>query len=53
MKYIDIMMSLSNDTGIGLTTVKRTIRDYRQKGVVCSPNKKKTKINHHRENRRF
>ena len=37
-------MSLSNDTGIGITTVKRTIRDYRQKGVVCSPNKKKQRL---------
>lgn len=37
------MMSLSTDTGIGLTTIKNTIRDYRQKGEVCSPNKKKTR----------
>ncbi|KAL4092241.1 hypothetical protein QTP88_026775 [Uroleucon formosanum] len=42
MRYIDIMMSLSNDTGIGLTAIKNTIQDYRQKGIVCSPNKKKT-----------
>lgn len=35
-------MSLSDDTGIDLTTIKSTIRSYRQKGVVCLPNKKKT-----------
>lgn len=41
MKYIDLMMSLSTDTGIGLRTIRSTVKEYKETGVVSSPNKKK------------
>ena len=41
MKYIDLMMSLSTDTGIGLRTIRSTVKEYKETGVVSSPIKKK------------
>ncbi|XP_026815523.1 uncharacterized protein LOC113555299 [Rhopalosiphum maidis] len=41
MKYIDLMMSLSTDTGFGLRTIRSTVKEYKETGVVSSPNKKK------------
>lgn len=35
------MMSLSTDTGIGLRTIRSTVKGYKETAVVSSPNKKK------------
>ena len=43
MKYREIMSTLSEQTGIGISTVKKTIAEYVSTGKVSSPNKKRNK----------
>ena len=43
-KYKDTMTTLSKQTGIGLSTVIKSIAEYRKSGNVTSPNKKRRKL---------
>ncbi|CAK9810940.1 hypothetical protein ANTPLA_LOCUS6733 [Anthophora plagiata] len=43
-KYRDIMATLSQQTGVGLSTVKGTIAVYIKTGKVSSSNEKRSKL---------
>jgi len=41
MKYKDLIKKISITSGVGQKTVERTLAEYKVKGIVSSPNKKK------------
>lgn len=44
-KYIDLLDILSTETGIGIGTIKKTIREYKLTGTVSSLINKKRRPN--------
>jgi len=43
IKYIDMIDTLSKSSGIGQSTIKKTLAEYRQTGIVKSPTKIRSK----------
>ncbi|XP_008181493.1 uncharacterized protein LOC100162028 [Acyrthosiphon pisum] len=41
MKYKDIIKTISKTSGVGQRTVGSTLAEYKTKGTISSPNKKK------------
>jgi len=41
LKYIDLIKLISKEIGIGQRTISTTLSEYRKKGTVSPPNKKK------------
>jgi len=41
LKYIDLIKSMSQEIGIGQRTITTTLSEYRRKGTITSPNRKK------------
>lgn len=43
LKYIDLIKWMSQETGIGQRTISMTLSEYRRKGTISSPNRKKVR----------
>ena len=44
LKFKELIKSMSQEIGIGQRTIITTISEYRRKGTVSSPNKKKVRV---------
>ena len=44
MKYVDLIKLMSKEIGIGQRTISTTLSEYKNKGTVSSPNKKKVRL---------
>ncbi|XP_029347324.1 uncharacterized protein LOC100168529 [Acyrthosiphon pisum] len=43
LKYIDLIKLMSQETGIGQRTISMTLSEYKKKGTISSPNRKKVR----------
>jgi len=43
LKYIDLIKLMSHEIGIGQRTISTTLSEYRRKGTITSPNRKKVR----------
>ncbi|XP_015380395.1 PREDICTED: uncharacterized protein LOC107174087 [Diuraphis noxia] len=43
LKYIDLIKLMSQEIGIGQRTISTTLSEYRRKGTITSPNRKKVR----------
>ncbi|CAI6365855.1 unnamed protein product [Macrosiphum euphorbiae] len=43
LKYIDLIKLMSQETGIGQRTISMTLSEYKRRGTITSPNRKKVR----------
>jgi len=43
IRYEDLILKLSEGSGIGIGTIKKTLREYKSTGKVSSPQNKKVR----------
>ncbi|XP_008184501.1 uncharacterized protein LOC103309824 [Acyrthosiphon pisum] len=43
IKYIDLIKWMTQETGIGQRTISKTLSEYRKKGTISSPNRRKVR----------
>ncbi|XP_060861942.1 uncharacterized protein LOC132938975 [Metopolophium dirhodum] len=43
LKYIELIKFISQETGIGQRTISKTLSEYKRKGTISSPNRKKVR----------
>jgi len=43
LKFVDLIKFMSQETGIGERTISMTLSEYRRKGTISSPNRKKVR----------